>query len=126
MGLNTWRQAPKGKVLRTDVHIAKNYLSQAELAELNHVVAMYLDFAELQAKKLKLMKMQDWQKKLDAFLRLNDYSVLEHPGTLKAEVAKALAEKEFDKFRLTQDRAYISDFDQLVEDATKLGTSFPM
>ena len=70
-------------------------------------------------------KSGDWQKKLDAFLRLNDYSVLEHPGTLKAEVAKALAEKEFDKFRLTQDRAYISDFDQLVEDATKLGTSFP-
>jgi len=76
---------------------------------------MYLDYAELQAKKQRLMKMQDWVEKLDAFLRFNDYEVLENPGKVSAQVAKAMAEKEYEKFRLDQDKKYRSDFDKLLE-----------
>jgi len=115
MGLKTWKNAPNGKILKNDVSVAKNYLDEKELDELNHIVVMYLDYAELQAKKQRLMKMSDWVAKLDAFLRFNDYEILGNPGKVSAKVAKALAEKEYTAFRMEQDRAFESDFDRLVE-----------
>jgi len=115
MGLTTWKNVPKGKILKSDVAIAKNYLNEQELDQLNRIVAMYLDYAELQANKQRLMKMADWVEKLDAFLRFNDYEVLDNPGDVSAEVAKALAEKEYEQFRIEQDHQHKSDFDKLVE-----------
>lgn len=111
MGLTTWENAPQGKILKSDVSVAKNYLTHKELDELNHIIVMYLDYAELQAKKQRLMKMQDWVEKLDAFLRFNDYEVLDNPGKVSAQVAKTLAEKEYKKFSIEQDKKYRSDFD---------------
>ncbi len=120
MGLTTLKNAPQGKILKSDVSVAKNYLTEKELDELNHIVVMYLDYAELQAKKQRLMKMRDWVEKLDAFLRFNDYEVLNNLGRISAQVAKAVAEKEYEKFRLVQDEKYFSDFDKLVEKTKKL------
>lgn len=113
MGLTTWRQAPRGKVLKPDVSVAKNYLDQRELSELNRIVSMYLDYAERQAEKKVPMSMRDWAEKLDAFLGFNEYDILHHPGAVSHEVAKALAEREFDRFRLIQDRGFVSDFDEV-------------
>ena len=115
MGLTTWKNAPKGKILKSDVSVAKNYLTEKELDELNHIVVMYLDYAELQAKKQRLMKMSDWVEKLDAFLRFNDYEVLDNLGKVSARVAKAVAETEYEKYRIEQDKLYRSDFDELIE-----------
>jgi hypothetical protein len=115
MGLTTWKNAPSGKIARADVHVAKNYLDEQELSELNRVVSMYLDYAENQARKQRFMTMQDWVEKLDAFLRFNDYAVLENAGTIKADVAKTLAEKEYEHFRVRQDKLYVSDFDLLIQ-----------
>lgn len=115
MGLTTWKNSPSGKILKSDVSIAKNYLEQDELQELNRVVSMYLDYAENQAKKQRLMKMSDWVEKLDTFLQFNEYDVLNHPGSISHEVAKALAEKEFDIFRVVQDKEFISDFDRAAQ-----------
>jgi hypothetical protein len=117
MGLSTWKNAPKGKILKTDVAIAKNYLSESELDELNHIVVMYLDYAELQAKKQRLMKMEDWVKKLDAFLMFNDYDILQNSGNISAKIAKQLAEKEYAIYRVKQDQHHQSDFDRLVKKA---------
>ncbi|MDP5370348.1 MAG: virulence RhuM family protein, partial [Pseudomonadota bacterium] len=114
MGLTTWKNAPNEKILKSDVSVAKNYLSGEEIKELNHIVTMYLDYAELQASKQKLMRMDDWVVKLDAFLSFNDYSILAHAGKISAEIAKALAEEEFDKYRVIQDQLYQSDFDKLI------------
>ena len=115
MGLRTWKNAPRGKILKTDVSVAKNYLDEKELDELNHIVVMYLDYAELQAKKQRLMKMSDWVAKLDAFLRFNDYEILDNSGQVSAKVARELAEKKYAAFRVEQDKAFESDFDRLVE-----------
>ncbi len=112
MGLTTWKNAPKGKILKPDVSVAKNYLEEKEISELNRIVTMYLDYAENQAKKQRPMKMEDWTEKLDAFLRFNEYEILDNPGKVSHEVAKALAEKEFEKYRVVQDREFISDFDR--------------
>ncbi len=117
MGLTTWKNGPSGKVLKSDVTIAKNYLSEAELNELNHVVTMYLDYAELQAKRHHLMKMNDWIQKLDAFLVFNEYPILDNPGTVSAETAKEQAESEYKRFRIDQDKRFFSDFDRLLEQA---------
>lgn len=117
MGLNTWKNAPMGKVLKSDIAIAKNYLSEAELSELNHVVTMYLDYAELQAKRHQLMKMKDWAEKLDAFLAFNGYPILDNAGRVSAEAAKEQVEREYEAFRVGQDKKYLSDFDRLVERA---------
>jgi hypothetical protein len=118
MGLTTWKNAPEGKILKSDVHVAKNYLSEDELSELNLIVNMYLDYAELQTKRQNAMKMVDWVKKLDSFLTFNDYTILTNPGKVSANVAKAIAEKEFDKFRVQQDNEYESDFDKVVRNIT--------
>jgi len=95
MGLTTWRKAPKGKILKTDITIAKNYLRPAEMKSLNHIVDMYLDYAEFQASRGRLMKMQDWAQKLDAFLQFNEQEILHDKGRVSHSVAVALAEKEY-------------------------------
>ena len=112
MGLTTWRKAPKGKVMQSDVTIAKNYLDQNELKHLNRIGNMYLDFAEMQAARGKVMKMKDWKERLDAFLKFSEYEILTDAGNISQEVAKQLALKEYDKFKPEQDKNYISDFDR--------------
>jgi hypothetical protein len=115
MGLTTWKNSPKGKVLKSDVSIAKNYLNKKEIDELNRIVTMYLDYAENQAARQIPMKMRDWVEKLDAFLQFNDYFVLKDSGKISAEVAKKLAMDEFEKFRIIQDETYESDFDKEIK-----------
>ncbi|WP_250295867.1 virulence RhuM family protein [Wolbachia endosymbiont of Oedothorax gibbosus] len=115
MGLTTWKDGSGNKIHKSDVSIAKNYLTEKELSELNHIVSMYLDYAELQARKNRLMKMQDWVEKLDAFLLFNDYEVLKDAGKVSTEVAKALAEGEYEKYRIVQDKLHESDFDELIK-----------
>lgn len=112
-GLQTWKNAPKGKILKSDVSISKNYLTEKELGELNRVVTMYLDYAENQANRQIPMKMGDWVERLDAFLAFNHYEVLKNAGKVEAMVAKKLAEAEFEKFRVVQDREFVSDFDRM-------------
>ncbi len=112
MGLSTWKNAPKGSIRKTDVGIAKNYLNEKELDGLNRIVSMYLDFAENQARKGVVMYMQNWIEKLDAFLQFNEEAVLEHQGKVSHEVALALAENEFEKYRIIQDKTLESDFDK--------------
>ncbi|MCB0533330.1 MAG: virulence RhuM family protein [Saprospiraceae bacterium] len=115
MGLTTWKNAPSGKILKGDVSVAKNYLDEKELQELNRIVSMYLDYAENQAARQRPMRMHDWIEKLDAFLKFNEYDILHHAGAVSAEVAKQLAEKEYEKFRIVQDRDFESDFDRVVK-----------
>jgi hypothetical protein len=120
MGLTTWRKAPKGKIMRSDIAIAKNYLAREEIKSLNHIVTMYLDYAEFQASRGRLMKMKDWAQKLDAFLKFNEQDILQDKGKISHEVAIALAEKEYDAFRVEQDKNYISDFDKIVAKTKQL------
>ncbi len=116
MGLTTWKHAPSGKILKSDVSVAKNYLEVDEIKALERVVTMYLDFAELQAERQTPMKMKDWIGKLDGFLQFNDYEVLQDAGKITAAVAKKLAEEEYEKFAPIQDKKYVSDFDRVVKD----------
>lgn len=115
MGLSTWKNAPEGKIVKSDVSIAKNYLTKEELSNLNEIVTMYLDYAERQAKRHIPMTMEDWAKRLDAFLQFNEEDILHNKGKVSAEIAKSFAESEFEKYRPIQDRLYRSDFDKLVE-----------
>jgi hypothetical protein len=119
MGLTTWKNAPKGKILKSDATVAKNYLGEKEIRNLNRIVTMYLDFAELQAERQVPMKMQEWAERLDAFLQFNQYDVLNNPGQVSAAVARETAEKEYEKFRIIQDEKYISDFDKEVRKLKK-------
>jgi hypothetical protein len=119
MGLTTWKNAPKGKVLKGDVGIAKNYLEEKEIKELERIVTMYLDFAELQAERQVPMKMTDWVLRLDAFLQFNEYEILKDAGKVSHEVVMKLAEKEYEKFRVTQDQNFVSDFEQEVKKMAK-------
>ena len=119
MGLTTWRKAPKGKIMKSDVSVAKNYLTLPELDELNRIVTLYLEYAELQARRHIPMTMEDWATRLNAFLQFNEREILDNPGKVSAEVAKSFAESEYEKYRITQDRLYKSDFDKLVEDIDK-------
>ena len=121
MGLTTWKNAPQGKILKSDVSVGKNYLNEKELRELNRLVTMYLDFAELQAERQIPMKMTDWVSRLDAFLQFNDYDVLKDAGNISATIAKQLAEKEYNKFRKVQDKNFESDFDKEVKRITNEG-----
>lgn len=116
MGLTTWKKAPSGKIVKSDVSIAKNYLTMPELDELNRIVTLYLEYAEMQARRHIPMTMEDWATRLNAFLQFNERDILDNPGKVSAEVAKSFAESEFEKYRLTQDRLYKSDFDKLVDD----------
>ena len=115
MGLTTWRNAPKGKILKPDVAVAKNYLTEKELKSLDRFVTMYLDYAEDQAERGIPMTMADWAGKLDAFLQFNQRDLLEHPGKVTAEIAKAFAESEFENYRIVQDRLFESDFDRMIK-----------
>jgi hypothetical protein len=114
MGLTTWRHAPKGKVLKSDVTVAKNYLDAAHMSALNDLVASYLDLAERRAKRGIATKMSEWATLLDDFLALSTYPVLEDSGRVSALQAKLKAEGEFEVFRTRQDLAFVSDFDQLI------------
>lgn len=116
MGLTSWKNAKKGgKILRSDVLIAKNYLSKEELDTLNRLVSMYLDMAELRAQKNIPTSMEDWEHRLDSFLVFNDMGVLQGPGSVTPEDAKEHALNEYEKFRIIQDRSFVSDFDDLLD-----------
>ncbi|WP_283390284.1 virulence RhuM family protein [Methanobrevibacter woesei] len=120
MGLTTWNNAPDGKILKSDIIVAKNYLDEEELSELNNIVNMYLDYAENQARRHKLMSMEDWAIKLDKFLEFNEYELLENKGKISKNKADNKANNEYEQFRIIQDREYISDFDKIIEDVKKL------
>lgn len=115
MGLTTWKNAPKGKILKSDVTVAKNYLIEDEIKELERIVSMYLDYAENQAAREIPMKMADWVQKLDAFLKFNEYEVLTNAGRVSREVADRLAEGQYSEFRIRQDREFESDFEAEVK-----------
>lgn len=115
MGLKTWKNAPHGKIVKPDVTVGKNYLDEQQLNELNRVVSMYLDYAENQAERGIPMKMTDWAEKLDAFLRFNEYEILDNPGKVSALAAKHIAEEQYDKYRVIQDKQFESDFDKEVK-----------
>ncbi len=114
MGLTSWKNSPKGKILKSDVSIAKNYLSQDELESLGRIVNAYLDLAEERARRKIPMTMEDWAKRLDLFLQFDDRKILQNAGTIGAEIAKIHAESEFEKYRIIQDQLYQSDFDNLI------------
>ena len=115
MGLTVWKNSPKGKIRESDIVIAKNYLNEQELDHLNRIVSVYLDYAEMQAKRGILMRMKDWVVKLDAFLKFNERQILGDAGAISHEVAEALALKEYEKYRKYQAKNYISDFDREVK-----------
>jgi len=115
MGLTTWEAAPHGKIIKADVSIAKNYLSDQEMNYLERIVSVYLDFAELQIERKIPMSMEDWAKRLDGFLEFNGNEILTGPGKISHEQAKLHAETEYEKYRVIQDRLYKSDFDLLLK-----------
>ena len=112
MGLTTWESAPDGKIVKADVTVAKNYLSEKEMSYLQRIVSLYLDYAELQAERRIPMSMEDWAKRLDGFLEFNGNELLMEPGKVSAEQAKLHAETEFEKYRIVQDRLFMSDYDK--------------
>ena len=120
MGLTSWKGAPNSKIHKYDVIIAKNYLSENEIAQLERMVSAYLDLAEMQAIRHIPMTMEDWEERLNGFLKLWDHEILKDNGKISAEMAKLHAETEFEKYRIIQDKIYISDFDKLLEEAKKL------
>jgi len=115
MGLTTWKDSPKGKIQKFDVSVAKNYLSEFEMEQLERMVSAYLDMAELQAKRKIPMTMEDWETRLNRFIKLADYEILCDAGKVTAEIAKLHAETEFEKYRIMQDRLFESDFDRFVQ-----------
>ena len=112
MGLTTWKHSPKGKVLKSDVTVAKNYLNQQEVTRLNLLVTMFIDFAELRALNRQVMTMKDWLKQVKRFLDFNEQQVLDNAGKISQEMATVKAHSEYEKFRVKQDQVYLSDFDQ--------------
>lgn len=117
MGLKSWKDSPDGKIQRFDVSVAKNYLSKAELQGLERIVSAYLDIAEDMAARHIPMTMKDWAERLDRFIAMTDRKILKDSGKITHEMAKEFAETEFEKYRITQDRIYESDFDRFVADA---------
>ncbi|WP_199265205.1 virulence RhuM family protein [Alcaligenes faecalis] len=122
MGLTSWASAPEGKILKTDVAVAKNYLTKDELDSLGRIVNAYLELAEDRARRKIPMSMEDWSKRLDAFLEFDDREVLQNNGKISARLAQTHAESEFEKYRVVQDRLFESDFDKAVK---KLATAKP-
>ncbi|MWP92965.1 virulence RhuM family protein [Glaesserella parasuis] len=120
MGLTTWKNAPDGKILKSDVSIAKNYLSEQHIKELEQLVSAYLDLAENRATRQILTSMAEWETFLDSFLTLSNYPILRDKGKISHEMAKLKAEQEYDKFRIKQDRIYRSDFNHFLEATLKL------
>jgi hypothetical protein len=125
MGLTTWKNAPHGKILKPDVVVAKNYLTEKELKSLDRFVTMYLDYAEDQAERNIPMTMKDWAGKLNAFLQFNERDILDHPGKVSQAMARAFAESEFEKYRIVQDRLFESDFDRHIKRALEGGKEQP-
>src|SRR3990170_5984028 len=121
MGLTSWRRSPHGKIMPSDTVIAKNYLDGKELEHLNRIGNMYLDYAEMQAARGKAMRMKDWVKKLNAFLKFSEYEILTNAGKISHAVAEALALGEYEKYRVEQDKNYISDFDREVKKILERG-----
>jgi hypothetical protein len=119
MGLTTWKNSPEGKILKSDTEIAKNYLEEKEIKELNRLVELYLNFAELQAERNISMKMAEWIEVLDGFLKINRYELLDNMGKVSHEQAVKKANKEFEKFRTFQDQRFVSDFDKEVKKINK-------
>ena len=118
MGLTTWERSPQGKIVKTDVSVAKNYLTAVELESLGRIVNAYLDLAEDRAKKQIPMTMEDWARRLDRFLEADERSVLQDSGRISAQIAKEYAESEFEKYRIIQDRLFESDFDREIKKIT--------
>lgn len=119
MGLTTWENSPKGKILKSDVSIAKNYLSEKEVSELNRLVELYLNFAELQAERNIPMKMNEWTEILDSFLKINRYDILSNAGKISHRKALEKSAIEYEKYRIIQDQNYISDFDKEIKKLKK-------
>lgn len=114
MGLTTWKDAPDGKIIKSDVIVAKNYLSEHEMAQLNRMVSSYLDFAESMAVRKIPLTMQDWEKRLNSFIEMFQYGLLRDAGKVTAEIAKLHAETEFEKYRIVQDKLFMSDYDRFL------------
>lgn len=112
MGLTTWEAAPEGKIKKSDISVARNYLSESELRSLERIVSAYLDLAEERAERHIPMTMEDWSKRLDLFLMADDRELLQDSGKITAEIAKLKAETEFEKYRIVQDRLFMSDYDR--------------
>ncbi len=113
MGLTTWKNSPQGKILKSDTTVAKNYLNQEEVSKLNRLVTMFIDFAELRALDQQLMTMRDWLKQVERFLNFTDQQILQHAGKISHDMAIAKATEEYEKYRIQQNREYISDFDHV-------------
>ena len=127
MGLTTWQDAPDGKIRKSDVVIAKNYLTEQELAQLNRMVTAYLDFAENMAIRKIPLTMADWEQRLNAFIEMFEYGLLKDAGKVTAEIAKLHAETEFEKYRIIQDRQFLSDYDKFLlelEEQTRKNSKF--
>ena len=124
MGLTTWADAPNGKIKKSDVTVAKNYLSEEEMRQLNRMVSAYLDFAESMTLRHIPLTMQDWETRLNRFIEMFEFGILQDAGKVSAEIAKLHAETEFEKYRIIQDRLFMSDFDrymfELEEQSRKL------
>lgn len=118
MGLTTWKNSPSGKIIKTDIVVAKNYLTEKEIKNLDRFVTMYLDYAETQAERNIPMTMKDWAGKLNAFLQFNEKEILSNAGKVTQAIAKAFAESEFEKYRIVQDKLFESDFDKAVKKLT--------
>lgn len=119
MGLTNWKNSPNGKIMVSDVVIAKNYLTKNELKSLERIVTMYLDYAEDQAERHIPMTMEDWKNRLDIFLQFNERDILDNPGKVSHKVAEGFALSEFEKYRVVQDRLFESDFDKFLLDMRK-------
>ena len=120
MGLTNWKNSPNGKILKSDVSIAKNYLAKKELEELNDLVNLYLDTAENRAKRHIPMKMVDWIKSVEDIFKINFYDNLTHKGNISHEEAVDKAESEYEKYKIIQDKIYISDFDELLLETVRV------
>ena len=121
MGLTTWKNAPNGRVQKSDTIVAKNYLSDKEVDMLNLLSTAFLDMAEMRAKRQVIVTMSDWKKQLDEFLKFYDYDILNDAGTISAEQAKEKAYAEYEKFRIIQDKEYLSDFDKAIKNWKEKG-----
>ena len=119
MGLTSWKNSPTGKIIKTDVSVAKNYLTEKEIKSLDRFVTMYLDYAETQAERNIPMSMKDWANKLDVFIQFNEKDILKNAGKVSQAIAKAFAESEFEKYRVIQDKNYESDFDKEIKKLNK-------
>lgn len=119
MGLTSWENSPDGKIIKTDVSVAKNYLSKKELESLGRITSAYLDLAEERATRKIPMTMEDWDTRLDMFLEFDDREILQDAGKVTAKLAKAHAESEFETYRIVQDRLFESDFDRIIKQLEK-------